>query len=362
MDISAPYPPEVTFNHPDGVAISSGKQPTGSLKGRFALVSNTGDSNVTHVDLASGTVESSYGGFSYPAGLALSPDDGFALVCDPSNNRIGHIDMYTSEVTWPYTDADGFNQPYGVAIAPDGTFALVANYGENNIGHIDFETNKVTFPYGGVSGKDGAVPSALSQPRDVAFSPDAAFALVANEGAGNIAKIDLTVSAPTPKTAGKGKAKNKQKNKNSMISFLNLEFQDPRGVAIAADGSLFVTAAGSRDSSHVTRVDLPAIEAGGIEAMCVQQISGFNEAYSVAVAGDGLFALVCDYGENHLCMVELDKTTPVSDKVMPPEPEIPKTHEEIVAEKMEAWTEERRLEKEERLKTDRVLEVLRLVE
>ena len=72
MDIAAPYPPEVGFNHPDGIAISSSVQPKGSLKGRFALVSNTGDSNVLHVDLASGTVEASYEGFAYPAGLALS--------------------------------------------------------------------------------------------------------------------------------------------------------------------------------------------------------------------------------------------------------------------------------------------------
>ena len=62
MDIAAPYPPEVGFNHPDGIAISSSVQPKGSPKGDLS-VSNTGDSNVLHVT-SSGTVEASYEGFA----------------------------------------------------------------------------------------------------------------------------------------------------------------------------------------------------------------------------------------------------------------------------------------------------------
>ena len=81
--------------------------------------------------------------------------------------------------------------------------------------------------------------------------------------------------------------------------------------------------------------------------MATQKMAGFAEAYSVAVAGDGLFALVCDYGANHVCLLELDPATPIADKLKPPEPEIPKTREEIIAEKMEAWTEAQRLEKEQ---------------
>ena len=49
-------------------------------------------------------------------------------------NNIGHIDLQSGVVTFPYT---GFNEPFGVAISPDGRFALVANEKANNIGRIE---------------------------------------------------------------------------------------------------------------------------------------------------------------------------------------------------------------------------------
>ena len=43
----------------------------------------------------------------------------------------------------------GFSTPAGVAISPDASFALVANQSGHNVGRIDLRTGTVTFPYCG---------------------------------------------------------------------------------------------------------------------------------------------------------------------------------------------------------------------
>ena len=105
--------------------------------------------------------------------MALSPDNAFFLVCDRRGigGDVIRVDTNTNTATRTYK---GFRGPMGLDISPDTSFALVADWGDEwkgGIGHIDLRTHQVSFPY-----PDGGI----SEPCGVAISPDASFALFTN--------------------------------------------------------------------------------------------------------------------------------------------------------------------------------------
>ena len=97
---------EARFEDPWDVAVS----PDGS----FALIANPGSATVRRMDLTTGAVTTLAGAFdqygtvdgigaaarfSYPAGVAISPDGATALVVDDVDDVVRKIDLATAEVT-----------------------------------------------------------------------------------------------------------------------------------------------------------------------------------------------------------------------------------------------------------------------
>ena len=88
------------------------------------------------------------------------------LEADPSTAAIRATKSRNVEagtVAFPY-DNSSFRGMYDVAISPDGTFALTADYTRDKVGHIDLVTDAVTFPY-----------TAGSNAIGITISPDGMF-------------------------------------------------------------------------------------------------------------------------------------------------------------------------------------------
>ena len=198
-------PSQAIFLHPQGIAIS----PDNS----FALVSDTNNMRIAMIDLSSkivtnfagiyqnGGVEDVYGDsarFSNPAGIAISPDNSFALVADTYNNRIVKINLSDNSV---FVYIDGFNQPYDVAISPDNSFALVADHHNAQISKIDLFDNSVSILAGlaGVHGNsDGSgINARFTNTKSVDITPDGLFAFVTDWDNGMVRAIDISTGYVT---------------------------------------------------------------------------------------------------------------------------------------------------------------------
>eukprot|EP01048_Picozoa_sp_COSAG05_P014773 COSAG05_NODE_1703_length_4249_cov_8.733735_1_plen_1033_part_10 len=149
--------------------------------------------------------------FSYPTGVALSPDGAFALIADRSNHRIRKLVLATKAVTTlagqssrGFADAVGtsarFSSPTGVALSPDGAFALIADQYNHRIRKLVLATKAVTTLAGQSSyGFADAVGTSARfyNPTRVALSPDGAFALIADRSNHRIRKLVLATKAVT---------------------------------------------------------------------------------------------------------------------------------------------------------------------
>jgi hypothetical protein len=205
------------FDYPYGVAISP--------DGLYALVVDSGNSLIRHIVLSTVTVTTLAGDilaqsiglvngigthtkFRYPESIVISLDGSFALVADTSNNAIRHIDLSTVLVTTLAGDGtrgrlDGqgtnarFAIPRDVSISPNGLYALVADTYNDLIRHIDISTGRVTRVAGLITESTGPYYETesflFSLPSGIHISPDNNYALVVDSN--SIRK--LTSTTPT---------------------------------------------------------------------------------------------------------------------------------------------------------------------
>jgi DNA-binding beta-propeller fold protein YncE len=205
--------------------------------------------------------------FDYPYGIALSPDDSYALVADHNNHLIRKITMATASVeTFAGMSGSGgivpgvgtnarFNRPIGVAISPDGTFALVSNYGGQVINKIILTTAEVSILAGAANSPGSAngfgTNAQFNSPHSLAISPTGAFSVVADTWNHQIRLIHISTSEVTT-LAGTGSAG------NTNGAATSAQFNLPRGVAISsqAEGSYVLVA--DYSNSAIRKISLPS--------------------------------------------------------------------------------------------------------
>lgn len=185
-----------------------------------------------------------------PEGLAVSRDGGFALIADTGNHTIRRLDLATGTLTTlagqPRVSgtADGtgaqaqFSFPRGVAISPDGSFALIADSNSQTIRRLDLATAAVTTFAGGPGqpgGADGPPQDArFFFPRGLAFSADGSYVLVANFSGSTIRRIALPDGTVTTLAGA-----NRQTGANDGAS-LGARLYFPGGVSLTDSGIAIV--------------------------------------------------------------------------------------------------------------------------
>jgi DNA-binding beta-propeller fold protein YncE len=203
---------DASFDRPTGLALSS--------DGGTLYVADTENNRIRRVDLASApshtvTTLAGFGGagsndgvgtaatFSYPSGLALTPDDSTLFVADRWNHKLRAVDVRTRTVSTLVggggggscvqgagscgsTDGTGtssaFSYPLGLAITPDGGTILVTERGKDRLRAVLVSTRKVLTVAG--SGSEGwadglGSDARFSDPTDACVSPEGTVVYVA---------------------------------------------------------------------------------------------------------------------------------------------------------------------------------------
>jgi len=213
-----------------------------------------------------------------PAGLAITPDGGFAYVGNNNNYGIAGADSVTvldlsnntaiKTITHP-----SFNQPYTVTINAAGTKAYVTNSNSTTVTIIDIATNTVS---GVITGFDG--------PSGFAITPNGAFAYVNNYGgpggvgSGNgitVRRVDL--------------------NTNSIIGAPITVGLAPASLEITPDGA-FVYVINYVDGNTGTGT-ISVIRTS--DNTVVATIPGFSGPFAIKITPDGNYAYVTNFGSNN---------------------------------------------------------------
>lgn len=203
------------FKGPDGIAVSR--------DGTFALIADTGNQVIRRINLATNEVTTIAGDlgvrgaangiglaarFNDPREIALSPNNGFALIIDYGNFTIRRINLSTNQVTTiaggarqsGYLDGIGisarFSSLSSIALGPNNTYALIGEQGNHVIRRINLSNNEVTTiagtPGDMTSGVDGIGPAArFRAPRGIEISKNGTFAIIADDGNQTIRRLDL---------------------------------------------------------------------------------------------------------------------------------------------------------------------------
>jgi sugar lactone lactonase YvrE len=207
-----------SFRNPTRVGISP--------DATFVLVSDTLNQLIRRIELSSGSVSTLAGGgmtytsvaigtmakFNWPFGITISADGTFALVADSSNHLLRHIDISTATVSTiagvqgSSGDADGvlgtskLFAPNGVDLSPDDAYAWIGDANNNKLRQITLSTGVVTTLAGKSSfGWTNAIGTNAEfyQPSGVAIASNGAFGLVADQYNHIVRLVTLQTASPT---------------------------------------------------------------------------------------------------------------------------------------------------------------------
>lgn len=190
-----------------------------------------------------------------PGGI-VGDNKGSLYIADTNFHRIRKLDLASGIITTvaglgTSGSADGvtatqaqFNAPTGLALDKNGNL-LIADSGNNRIRLLNFTTGTVTtVAGGGNSGADDrqATTSTLSAPSSIALANDNDY-LIGDQGNGRVRRVDdatSLISTIAGSSSGGGD--------NGPAT--NASFNNPRGVAVGADGRVYISDSGS----HKVRV------------------------------------------------------------------------------------------------------------
>jgi DNA-binding beta-propeller fold protein YncE len=146
----------------------------------LAVVTNSGCSNVSVVDLSSGTIKTNVSVGANPGGVAISPRLGLAVVSNSGAGNVSLIDLTASSPSVKSTVTVG-SQPLGVAVNEATGQALVANSGSASLSIVDLSS--------------AAVSNTITLdriPEAVAVDPVRGVAAVADAAANNLTLVNLS--------------------------------------------------------------------------------------------------------------------------------------------------------------------------
>lgn len=102
--------------------------------GSEVWMTDNSDTGAVHIfDVSDGEIAVDYTGFSYPNGVAFSPDGSVVYVSEYGIDAVTSFDFATLDVLYEYPTAAS---PYSVAISPDGRFLYVPSYDDDNLSVI----------------------------------------------------------------------------------------------------------------------------------------------------------------------------------------------------------------------------------
>jgi hypothetical protein len=301
-----------------GVAISS--------DGIFALICE-GNNVIRHLTISTNTVTTLAGvttsgstngmgtvaRFYVPYAISISSDGVFALIADSYNHLIRHIIISTASVTTlagaagtsGTTNGVGtvsrFNTPRSVAISPNGLFALVGDSSNHLIRHIVMSTISVTTLLGaGSSGSTNGVGTTanFNFPSAISISPDNLFALVADTNNQLIRQIIISQASVTTLAGGAGVA-----GSTNGIGTI-ARFNSPSDVSISPDGLFALVTEFENHDVRVVDISTGAVTTYAGVAGSLGSTNGmgtnskFNNPSSVDIAPDSTFVLVTEYSNN----------------------------------------------------------------
>ena len=246
--------------------------------------------------------------FLSPAGVAVGPD-GTIYVASVGADVLFQVDNSSAAVNRlagtgqvGYVDGQAvnarFNNPTGVAVGPDGT-VYVADAGNNCIRQLSRDGSLVSTLAGeGTAGTaDGTGPAARCRnPTGVAV--DVAGTLyVADQGSNRIRKI--TPAGVVTTLAGSGSA-----------GFADgqgvaAEFASPTGVAVSADGTVYVADTGNNCIRQISQAGVVTTLAGSGTAGFANgtgTVARFNRPAGIAIDAGGVL-YVADNGNNRIRQV-----------------------------------------------------------
>lgn len=238
---------EGQFAGPGGVAVSG--------DGRTAWIADTSNNRVMvwmrstptgsdwafNAQIGSGTAGSGDTEFTFPSGIAVTPDGLTAWVADTGNDRIVVWKRSgPSSTTWTYntqfgstgTGTSNLDGPYGVAVTDTGRKVWVADSFNNRImiwTRPDANSSDWSFEVQLGTGISGSGNNQFATPYGVAVSEDGLTAFVADAGNARVAIWKRTDTNSTDwafdRQLGSG-----------VPGSGNAQFDAPYGVAVSADG------------------------------------------------------------------------------------------------------------------------------
>ena len=234
--------------------------------------------------------------------------------------------------------ATQFNGPQGIAVGGDG-LVFIADTGNNRVLKVSGDGREVSVVAG--VGNSGAVVDSnnpgktqLHSPQDVAVN-SVGDVFIADTGNHRVLKVSDNGRYITRFAGSDQEGAYLNERKNAQFS----ELSKPEGVAVAANGDVFIADTGnhrvllvSGDGEHVSRfagVDRPGNRVDENDAACTQ-LSGPS---SVAVRTDGMVA-IADRGNSRLLFVSPEDNKQATEKEITDDNQLALV---VVEEPLETW-------------------------
>jgi YVTN family beta-propeller protein len=238
-----------------------------------AFVANSGDGNVSVIDVPTDTVVGSpFAVGGGPSGVATSPDGQKVYVTDDGGTTMKVLDAASGSVL---ATVDVGGAPVALAVSPDGHTAYVTNFFlGTTVTVVDLDTDTA----------DGTITVGAG-PSDVAFTPDGAHAYVTNFDGTTVSVIDTATRTVTPITVD----------------------ANPISVAVSPDGSKVYVGHGAPGDT-VTVIDTATDTVSG-------EITVGTNVGGIAFTPDGSIAFVAVFGADVVKVIDVATATVVGDPI-----------------------------------------------